>query len=528
MVETAEPGWPGPGLTSADILVVGAGPVGSALALHAHLGGARVLLLERRRELPRPSRAMLLWPRTLASLARLGILAELAEHPSARLTAHLHIGARAVPLALSDFRVGSSGQQPLMVRQAMVEAVLQRALDRSGVPRMTGTELSGLERAGGRVLAMARRTTGAGGDLHLSCRYLVGCDGAASTVRNLSGIPWQGRTYPEEAVLADVEWAADPGKAHIGVGRLGIGFLFPGGEHGAGWRLVATRTASAGPGTPGQDGPPLSLAEIRSVLRGANLPDGIGSAAWSTSIRLQRRRAGRYRAGPVFLAGDAAHVFSPAGAQGMNTGLQDAENLGWKLAAVCNGSAGPDRLLSSYNAERRPVARGVGLVSGILLHGEGDARLPFRLARTRVLPLMAPLLPPLIRAPALMAPAAALLSQDWVSYRASPLNGPGRLRPGRLAAGRPLPNLRTVSGGRSVRLPELVERRGIHVFHGPGVQFPDHGPAGIHGHRMDRWPAKRIVAVRPDGYIGIRDESGSVADLWEWLRLVSGNLGGAL
>lgn len=398
--------------------MVGAGPVGLTLALQAHHYGATVGVVERRATVLRPSRAMLLWPRTLQALGRLGVAAQLQVLPAARLEACLHLARHEVPVALADLAAPRSGPPPLMVRQADLEAVLRQALRARGIPLLTGTELTRVRTDDHSPVATLMTGEAVG---EVRCAFVVGCDGADSSVRRLAGIPWRGRTYRQEAVLADLDVEhVDASVAHIGAGSAGVGFLFPAGEHGAAWRLVATRVSQGTQIPAGRDGPPVPDPELHAVLRGANLPGRVTRTAWSTRVRLQLRRAASYRSGPVFLAGDAAHVFSPAGAQGMNTGIQDATNLGWKLAVALRGSADQAGLLASYEAERRPVARQVGMLTDLLLRGEGDDRLPFRLARTAVLPALAPALPGLLRRRLVTGPAGWVLSQGWVRPRPAP------------------------------------------------------------------------------------------------------------
>jgi len=516
-----------PALTPVEILVVGAGPVGLTLALQAHLHGARVTLVERRARPERPSRAMLLWPRTLVCLGRLGLAGELQSHPAARLRAVLHVGRRVVGVALAELAAPGGSGPPLMVRQADLEAMLRRAVLARGMPLLTGAELVGLEVDGDGATATVRMVAAAASPTtqEVTCRFVVGCDGADSAVRHLAGIPWRGRTYPEEAVLADLDADDLPtSTAHIGAGRAGIGFLFPAGEHGADWRLVATRLSRAAGAPPGRDGPALQVDELQGVLSGANLPGRVTAIRWSTRVRLQRRRAGAYRVGPVFLAGDAAHVFSPAGAQGLNTGLQDATNLGWKLAIALRGSGDPAELLTSYQSERMPVARRVGALTGLLLRGEGDERLPFRLVRAWMLPVAAPAVPGLLRLRPLTAAAGWVLSQGWVGYRTGPLTHGGarpwdRLRPGSFA-----PDLQIRVEGRRTGLHDLTSGPGVHLLHGRTVHLGRvRDLPGVRAHQVDDWAPTRVVGLRPDGYVGYSDRSGSLEPVYRWLQVVTGD-----
>lgn len=259
-----------------DVLVVGAGPTGLALALQAHDHGARVRIVDRRREPFRPSRAMIVYPRTMEVLR---------------------------PLGVTD--------------------------------------------------------------------ALLAADGSTSTVRAAAHISFDGAPYRADVVLADVEITGGDGcrPAHAVAARSGLVFLFPLGEQ-ATWRLLATIPASPSGHSYGQFGPPVPRDELDLLVDRSGLDARITTVAWSSRIRVQHRVASRYRAGPALLAGDAAHTFSPAGGQGMNTGIQDAANLGWKLGLLCarGSSAGP--LLTSYETERRPVARMTLALTHLLFWGE--------------------------------------------------------------------------------------------------------------------------------------------------------------
>jgi len=176
----------------------------------------------------------------------------------------------------------------------------------------------------------------------------AGCDGARSSVRRLAGIPFEGGSYPQTFALADLEvdGALERDAAHAFIAAPGMLFFFPLGRP-ASWRMGGMRPSL--PGATGREEPPEpSLAELQAIadaFTGGRL--GLRDPVWLTYFRLHHRQTVRYRAGRVFLAGDAAHVHSPAGAQGMNTGIQDAWNLGWKLALV-DGGVADEALLDSY------------------------------------------------------------------------------------------------------------------------------------------------------------------------------------
>jgi hypothetical protein len=187
----------------------------------------------------------------------------------------------------------------------------------------------------------------------LRVRYVVGSDGAHSSVRGSVGVPFEGATYPESFVLADVrmDWGLPDDEVQLFFSPEGLAVVAPlPGERRH--RIVAT--VDEAPAEP-------SLEDVQTLLdaRGPRTPrPRVEEVVWSSRFRVSHKLAARFREGAVFLSGDAAHVHSPAGGQGMNTGIQDAANLAWKLALVLGGQA-PDSLLDSYERERRPVARGV-------------------------------------------------------------------------------------------------------------------------------------------------------------------------
>jgi 2-polyprenyl-6-methoxyphenol hydroxylase-like FAD-dependent oxidoreductase len=307
------------------------------------------------------------------------------------------------------------------------------------------------------------------------CRYLVGCDGATSTVRMAAGVPWQGSGYPTEVVLADVDLdgPAPADALHVYVKREGLVFLFPNGEH-ATWRLLATRPAreSTVDAAPGELGPPVPPGEIRDLL--GSVGARCDRAVWSSRVRMAHRLADSYRSGRVFLAGDAAHVHSPATGQGMNTGILDATNLGWKLAYATAGATSA-ALLDSYELERRPVARQVSSFTDIAFWAEAGRDPIAWLVRGVLVPLAAPLAPFGARPRWVAGEVIRLLGQLRVAYRDSPLSVQ-HARPGPVRAGDRLPDATVNVGPDQVRLHELTARPGVHVLVTEEAQLP-HRPA---------------------------------------------------
>ena len=505
-----------------DLLVVGAGPAGLSLALQAHDHGARVRIVERRPDAFRPSRALIVHARTLEVLRPLGVVDALLAKADVAPSVRLHLGSRVVAAELAGLVLPDTAFAHLtLLRQLDVEAVLSRALSDRGVEVQRGVELVKLrvDTADG---PRATLRSAAGVEEAIS-GAVAGCDGVASTVRTQSGIGWRGRPYRQEVLLADVELDSDlvPGIAHVVAARGGLFFLFALGEQAL-WRLMATRRAGLEPLPFGQPGPPVPVEELQRLVDDSTLQARITDLPWSTVVRLQHRIADRYRDGPVFLAGDAAHVNSPAGGQGMNTGIQDAVNLGWKVAFAPYSSA-PDDLLDSYEQERRPVARLVRALTDLVFWAESGTDPLAAFTRAGLAPLGAPVLPLILRRPALISQAVRVLSQLRVSYHTSPLSVETTPSPrGRLRPGDRLPDRTVTTGGRQLRVHELLARPGVHLM----LHADARKPAGmlsspyVHVHRLTNVPGRGVVAVRPDGYVGLLGSTVDDRQLSSWLNLV--------
>jgi 2-polyprenyl-6-methoxyphenol hydroxylase-like FAD-dependent oxidoreductase len=506
---------------TADILVAGAGPAGLALALQAHDHGAEVRVVDRRPEAVRPSRALILHARSLEVLRPLGVTQALLARANTAPAADLRLGARMVRVRFGDLALPDTAFPHLtLVRQMDVERVLAEALSGRGVEVERGTGLAAVRDEPGGVRAILR--TPAGSE-EARFGFAVGCDGPASTVRAQVGLRWTGRVYPVEVVLADAELDGDlPGEgAQVVAGRGGLLFAFRLGEQ-ATWRLLATRPATPGRLEPGSFGPPVSAVDLQALIDQAGLDARITDLRWSARVTVQRRLASRFRRGRLFLAGDAAHAFSPATGQGMNAAIQDGANLGWKLAfASRQSSDGP--LLDSYDRERRPVARQLLALTNLAFWAEaGPGPVPSAF-RARLAPLAAPLVPALTRG----RPAASgirLLSQLNVSYRGSPLSAEGTpRRPGGLRAGVRLPDRLVRTDGRSVRLHKLLARSGVHILLDRDADpLEDLAPGRfVTVHRLTSVPGRGVMVVRPDGYIGFRGQTADVHQLAAWLARVS-------
>src|SRR5262249_43734996 len=237
-----------------------------------------------------------------------------------------------------------------------------------------------------------------------------------SSVRHGARIPFEGGAYPQTFVLGDLEVDGDLARnvAHAFLGGGGMLFFFPLARP-ASWRMLGMRPPRANEGEQERAQPSLDeLQAIADAFTGGSLR--LRDPVWLTYFRLHHRHAARYRAGRVFLAGDAAHVHSPAGAQGMNTGIQEAANLGWKLALVAKGTA-DQALLDTYEIERQPIGRFVLRFSDRAARIATSESRTLRLLRTELVPRLAPLL---LRSSSARAYGFRTLAQLRIHYRHSP------------------------------------------------------------------------------------------------------------
>ena len=279
-----------------DILVVGAGPSGLALALQAQAYGARVRIVEQRPGPFRPSRAMIMHPRTLEALRPLGVTDDLLSCADVAPGVDLHLGARTVRVRLGDFGVsGSAFPRPILLGQSTVEDVLSKSLTERGVEVERGRRLVGVGQDDSLAWGMVRSEAG---EERIACRFLAGCDGGSSTVRTLSRIGWRGRPYAQEVILADLELAGDvtAGVAQVVAARDGLLFLFPLGER-APWRLLATRAASQRDIPLGHFGPAVDREDLQALFGSVGLSAIVRTSPWSARVRLDRMADTSARAG---------------------------------------------------------------------------------------------------------------------------------------------------------------------------------------------------------------------------------------
>jgi len=335
-----------------DVLIVGAGPTGLMLANQLARRGVRTLLIDRHAGPSRETRALGVQARTLEIYAKLGIvdraLALGTRGTGANIWAEGRWMAR-VPLGETGRGV-TPYPYILILGQDDNERIMGDRLRDFGQSIQWNTELVGLEQDADRVAATLKLPDGTA--RQLAAAWVAGCDGAHSAVRELSSIPFVGAPYEHVFFVADTEVTGSmvPDQVNVYLWRQGFHLFFPmrGANH---WRIVGILP----PALRGRDDVTFE-AVMPSVRAEAGAELSFKACTWYSTYRIHHRRAARFRDRRCFLLGDAAHIHSPVGAQGMNTGLQDAYNLAWKLALVTQGRADA-ALLDSYEDERVPVAR---------------------------------------------------------------------------------------------------------------------------------------------------------------------------
>ncbi|MCX4774259.1 FAD-dependent monooxygenase [Streptomyces sp. NBC_01260] len=360
-------------MADVDVLVVGAGPVGltAAAELRRHGVGCRIV---DRLAVPKPyAKAIGVLPRTLEVWDTMGLVRGVLDHAVPHLGQLVFIDGKPAPRV--ELTLSPEIPYPFAtLPQSATERLLAEHLAGFGTEVERATELRSVEMRPDEVEAVLAHADGRIERLH--ARYVVGCDGAHSLVRKAAGLTFEGDAFPEQYMIGDVEvdWELPAGYSMRavnrdangamddmlvcipmpGVRRYWLSMLRPGSQAGGEGGSSAPDGIGLGLGGHGPD-----LGQIQAVLdRLAPEPTTASTLRWSSAFRTSHRMVDRYRNGRLFVAGDAAHIHPPIGGQGLNTGVQDAYNLAWKLALTVRGLA-TDDVLESYHAERHPVAQEV-------------------------------------------------------------------------------------------------------------------------------------------------------------------------
>jgi 2-polyprenyl-6-methoxyphenol hydroxylase-like FAD-dependent oxidoreductase len=493
------------------VLIAGAGPTGLVLALWLTKLGVKVRIIDRTSEPGTTSRALAVQARTLEFYHQVGI-DDVVISGGVKIQ-HLNMWVKGRRAARVPLQRAGQGLTPydfaLVFPQDAHERVLIEQLGQLGVRVERRTELLRFSQSGKGVTATLRRPDGS--EEVCEAAYLAGCDGASSTVRGQLGIGFPGGTYTGLFYVADVEGTGEPvdNDLHADIEDADFLLLFPLKGQGR-VRLVGTcRDLPAGDG-------PLTFDDVKGKAL-EHLKLNISKVNWFSTYRVHHRVAFHFRDKRAFLLGDAAHVHSPVGGQGMNTGIGDAVNLAWKVASVLKGGAS-DSLLDTYEPERIAFARRLVATTDrgftIVTQRGGIASV----VRTRVVPLVMPVL---FRLGAVRRLLFRTVSQTQVNYRGGTLSAGAA---GKVHGGDRLPWVELGSGKDNFApLTSLAwqvhvygEARGVLADACAELRLPLHVFAWQETMRRAGLAKDALYLVRPDGYVALAEPSADPGQLRQY------------
>jgi 2-polyprenyl-6-methoxyphenol hydroxylase-like FAD-dependent oxidoreductase len=488
-------------MTDVPVLIAGAGPTGLVLALWLTRLGVRVRIIDKTAKPGTTSRALAVQARTLELYHQVGF-DDVVIAGGAKIQ-KLNFWVKGRRRASVPLQRTGEGVTPyafaLALPQDAHEKLLIERLDKLGVRVERQTELLAFSQHGTGVTSTLRRPDGS--EEICEAVYLAGCDGASSTVRGQLGIEFPGGTYTGLFYVADVEATGEAvdGELNVDVEDADFILLFP--LNGRGHvRLVGTVRD-----LPGGDHGKLEFDDVKGKAI-EHLKLDIENVNWFSTYRVHHRVANRFRGGRAFLLGDAAHIHSPVGGQGMNTGIGDAVNLAWKIAAVVKDGAA-ENLLDTYEPERIAFARRLVATTDrgftLVTRRGGIANM----VRTRIVPLVVPLL---FRLGAMRRLLFRTVSQTQVNYRHSALSIGAA---GRIRGGDRLPWVELGSGEDNFA-PLTSLKWQVHVYGEvqrgvretcAELRLPLHAFAWQQSMRRAGFQNGALYLVRPDGYVALAD-----------------------
>ena len=500
-------------VSNTEVLIVGAGPTGLVLGLWLTLLGVRVRIVDKTRQPGTTSRALAVQARTLELYRQIGIADAVVAAGRPMGAVNLWAAGKHVAHAvLGDIGAGISPfPYALIFPQDEHERLLIRCLAEAGVEVERAVDFVVLKEVEGRVRV---RLSGPGGAVDTcEAAYIAGCDGAHSAVRQALAIGFPGGTYEHLFYVADVaaRGAVMNGELHAALDTSDFLAVFPLKEDGRA-RLIGTVRADA------KHRENLSWGDVSSrVMDWMHIE--VEQVHWFSTYQVHHRVADRFGRGRAFLLGDAAHIHSPVGGQGMNTGIGDAANLAWKLAAVLQGRADAS-LLESYEPERVAFARRLVATTDQAFTAITSSGAIARRVRLNVVPLAVPMM---FRFAATRRFMFRTVSQTGVNYRDSRLSTG---RAGGVQGGDRLPWVEGLSHGADNHAPLTSLDWQVHVYGEAARDIeaickeralslhvwpwrPEHGRAGL---RRDS-----VYLVRPDGYVGLADPESRAATITEFL-----------
>jgi 2-polyprenyl-6-methoxyphenol hydroxylase-like FAD-dependent oxidoreductase len=491
-------------MNRSDVLIVGAGPTGLVLALWLTKLGVRVRIVDKTAEAGTTSRALAVQARTLELYSQLDLADEVVARGHKTPAVNLWVkGRKAARLGFEDIGKDLTPYSFLLIfPQDQHERLLIERLEALGVSVERNTELVGFEDQGDGVVARLRGPDSA--EETCGAAYIAGCDGARSLVRETIGADFPGGTYKQIFYVADIEGAGPPvdGNLHIDLDEADFLAVFPMSGEGRA-RLVGTLRDERA-----EHAETLRFEDVsnRAIQ---NLKLEVHKVNWFSTYHVHHRVTDHFRHGRAFLAGDAAHIHSPAGGQGMNTGIGDVINLAWKLAAVLDGRA-PDSLLDSYEAERIGFARRlVATTDRAFSIATADGPLA-DIIRTRIAPVV---LSNVVRVEAAREFMFRTVSQIVLNYRDGPLSVG---KSSRVHGGDRLPWAPAEGEDNFASLAAMVWQ--VHVYGAASealvrwcaqASLPLHVFAWRPEHEAAGLTQNALYLLRPDSYVALVDPTGS-------------------
>jgi len=490
-------------MTRHDVLIIGAGPTGLVLALWLTRLGIKVRIVDKTANPGTTSRALAVHARTLELYRQLdltdAVVAQGHKVPAINLWVQGHKKAR---VSFEDIGAGLTPYPFLHIfPQDEHEQLLIERLEAMGVRVERETELVDYRDEGDHIVARLR---GPAGEQSCEAAYIAGCDGARSAVRQGMDVGFPGGTYQQLFYVADVAASGPPidGELHVDLDEADFLAVFPLAGKGRA-RLIGTiRDERA-------DRPDTLKFEDVSSRAIRNLKVKVARVNWFSTYHVHHRVTEHFRKGRAFLLGDAAHIHSPAGGQGMNTGIGDAINLAWKLATVIAGRA-TDRLLDSYEAERIGFARRLVHTTDRVFTFATAAGPIADLLRTRIAPL---LFPKVLGFEAAREFLFRTVSQIMLNYRGAPLSAGTA---GRVHGGDRLPWVSGAGGDNHAPLSAITWQAHVYGSASPALSawcrehaLPLHAFDWGPGHQGAGLARDAVYLLRPDTYVALAEPSGA-------------------
>jgi len=509
-----------------DIIIIGAGPTGLMAACQLARFGVDLIIIDAQGGTTPESRAMLVTARSMEIYQQMGLSDTVLVQGKYIRDLSIYINGK----ERVSFSMGKAGDGltdfPYIqsFEQSRNESLLYEQLKKMDRDVLWRTELVDLEQsAEGVTVKLDDLVTKK--HLEVRAKYLIGCDGASSTVRQQLKCKFEGRTYENKFFVADtrIDWAQPAHQIVASPSRTNFCAFFPMYDKGS-YRVLGTLPGSF------YNKEDIAFQDIESVIRSTiNIPLQFKTVNWFSVYKLHQRCVENFATDRCFLAGDAAHIHSPAGGQGMNTGLQDAYNLSWKLWMVLSGTAGGS-LLKTYHAERYPFAKWLLMFTDRIFGFMTDSHVLFHLLRKHLIPFIFKILS---ISPRIKKRIFSTMSQIWYSYEDSPLSALHSKQSLTFKAGDRFPYVRINHKGEMISCYNLLTAAKFHLVCigadsiGDEDGIPETFVSLIQPINLPLEPGwlklgvkkKLYILVRPDNYIGLISDRLDDDRLAKYFRL---------